>query len=220
MLAHKFVAQSMESDLYLKKQSAKKSWWSFGWWTSLDPVTCCCLYIPIVGFSFLFWCFFLYLYRGSQSTKDENEPGNLTEEDWERLNNIIGFREGNNEQLLAVHGSHVLHTSLEIHMKHNASKLTDMKECLADLSCDDLECFVNLYSEAKAFDVKLGSYRLSSPNGLLAAVRLFWFAFWISLFSLSSSSLYRALVTCFCFTFLLPWQWCSLIHRVQLSMIL
>lgn len=55
-------------------------------------------------------------------------------------------------------------------MKHNASKLTDAKECLADLSCDNLACFVKLYSEAKVFDIRLGSYQLSSPNGLLAEV--------------------------------------------------
>lgn len=138
MLAHKFVAQSLKSDPYLKKQSSKRSWWTFGW--------------------------------GSQSPADENEPGNLTEEDWERLNNIIGYRESDNEQLLAGNKrSDVPHTSLEIHMKHNASKLTDLKECLADLSCDNLECSVNLYLEAKEFDVKLGTYQLSSPNGLLAA---------------------------------------------------
>lgn len=31
MLAHKFVEQSLESDLDLRKQKAKKSWWSVGW---------------------------------------------------------------------------------------------------------------------------------------------------------------------------------------------
>lgn len=91
------------------------------------------------------------------------------------MNNIIGYRESDKEQFLSGDKrSDVPHTSLEIHMKHNASKLTDMKECLADLSCDNLECSVNLYLEAKEFDVKLGTYQLSSPNGLLAAVRLIW----------------------------------------------
>ncbi|XP_023553987.1 uncharacterized protein LOC111811402 [Cucurbita pepo subsp. pepo] len=31
MLAHKFVQKTVESDQYLKKTKAKKSWWSFGW---------------------------------------------------------------------------------------------------------------------------------------------------------------------------------------------
>ncbi|KAM7266234.1 hypothetical protein ACFE04_004131 [Oxalis oulophora] len=31
MLAHKFVKQTTESEIYLKKQISKKSWWSFGW---------------------------------------------------------------------------------------------------------------------------------------------------------------------------------------------
>lgn len=59
----------------------------------------------------------------------------------------------------------------EIRMKHNASKLTiDDSECLADLSCQDFCCKLKMYPEAKIFDLKLGSYRLLSPYGLLAEV--------------------------------------------------
>ena len=126
-----------------------------------------------------FYCMLIILmfcatahFRTSNSVTDENEPGNLSEDDWQRLNNIIGYKEGDSDQLLEIHGrADLLHTSLEIHMKHNASRLADEKECLADLSCENLDCFVNLYSEAKVFDVRLGSYQLSSPNGLLAEVR-------------------------------------------------
>ncbi|KAI3453469.1 hypothetical protein Pfo_010132 [Paulownia fortunei] len=136
MLAHKFVKQSVGSELYLKTQKARKSWWSFGW--------------------------------ASQPVKDETEPGTLTEEDWKRLNDIIGYKEGDDEQLLTHDKGNLPYISLSLHMKHNASKLIDSQECLADLSCDNLECFIKLYSEAKTVDIKLGSYRLLSPNGLLA----------------------------------------------------
>ncbi|KAA8522113.1 hypothetical protein F0562_012573 [Nyssa sinensis] len=152
MLAHKFVEQSVESELNVKKQKAKKSWWSFGW--------------------------------NSQSVKDESEPDWFSQEDLERLNKIIGYKEGDNEQLLKTHeGGDVLHTSLEVHMKHNASKLTDALECLAELSCENLDCFIKLFPEAKVFDLKLGSYQLSSPNGLLA----------------ESASAYNSLVGVFCY---------------------
>ncbi|XP_057978559.1 uncharacterized protein LOC131164992 isoform X2 [Malania oleifera] len=138
MLAHKFVEQSVESDMQLKKQKEKKSWWSFGW--------------------------------SSQSDRDDNEPLHFSEEDWERLNNIIGYKEGDDGQpLISRDNGDVLHTLLEVHMKHNASKLIAVaQECLAELSCESLNCSIRLYSEAKVFDVKLGSYRLSSPNGLIA----------------------------------------------------
>lgn len=64
-----------------------------------------------------------------------------------------------------------LHTSLNVYMKHSATKLIDgSNEYLAELSCEGLDCFIKLYPETKVFDVKLGSYRLSSPNGLLAEV--------------------------------------------------
>ncbi|XP_057487524.1 uncharacterized protein LOC130773593 isoform X2 [Actinidia eriantha] len=152
MLAHKFVEQSIESDLYMRRQKSKKSWWSFGW--------------------------------SSQSDKDESDPGDFQEEDWEQLNRIIGFKEGDDGQYLTTHDrKDVLHTSLEVHMRHNASKLTDDKECLAELSCDNLDCFVKLYPEAKVFDMKLGSYQLSSPNGLLA----------------ESATAYDSLVGVFCY---------------------
>ncbi|KAL6543920.1 hypothetical protein OROGR_010417 [Orobanche gracilis] len=104
----------------------------------------------------------------SQTIRDEKETGTLTEEDWKRLNDIIGYKEGDDEQL-STHGNvNMPYLSLSLHMKHNASKLTDSKECLADLSCDNLECCIKIYPEAKIVDIKLGSYRLLSMNGLLA----------------------------------------------------
>ncbi|WCJ20748.1 hypothetical protein M5689_002962 [Euphorbia peplus] len=138
MLAHKFVEKSVESENYLRKERAKKSWWSFG--------------------------------RGNESLKDGGEQINFTEEDWEQLNKLIGYKEGDSEQSVIPNEKiDVLHTFLEIHMQHNASRLVDgVHECLAELSCDDLSCSIKLYPETKVFDFKLGSYRLSSPSGLLA----------------------------------------------------
>ncbi|XWS38677.1 hypothetical protein CRYUN_Cryun19dG0151500 [Craigia yunnanensis] len=138
MLAHKFVELSVESENYLKKQKAKQSWWSFG--------------------------------RASQSLKDESESFHFSEEDWEQLNKIIGYKEDDDGRSLMINEKpDILQTSLEIHMKHNASKLLDgVHACLAELSCEGLDCSIKLYQETKVFDVKLGSYQLSSPNGLLA----------------------------------------------------
>ncbi|KAL8053513.1 hypothetical protein ABFS82_05G077000 [Erythranthe guttata] len=136
MLAHKFVEQSVGSELYIKKQKPQKSWWPFG--------------------------------GTSEPVKDGNEPGTLSEEDWKRLNAIIGYKEGDDEQLSTHDKGDLPYMSLKFHMKHNASKLTDSQECLADLSCDNLECWIKLYSESKIVNIKLGSYRLLSPNGLLA----------------------------------------------------
>lgn len=139
MLAHKFVEQSIESDSKMKKQKAKNSWWPFG--------------------------------GSTQSQKDGDDASNpqFSEEDLERLNQIIGYKEGDDGKSLTQEKGDVLHTLLEVHMNHNASKLVaEVHECLADLSCDNLDCSIKLYPEAKIFDVKLGSYRLSSPNGLLA----------------------------------------------------
>lgn len=117
-------------------------------------------------------CYYQYP-RNSQSVKDENEPGDLTGEDWKRLNDIIGYKEDNDEELLTIDKGRP-YIFLKLCMKHNASKLIDSEECLADLSCDNLESCMTLYPEAKVVDIKLGSYRLLSPNGLLAEV---WWIF-------------------------------------------
>lgn len=110
------------------------------------------------------------LLRTNQSVKDENEPGTLTEDDWKRLNDIIGYKEGDDERSLFSGKGDLQLIDLDLHMRHNASKLIDGQECLADLSCDNLDCHVKLFSESKVFEIKLGSYRLVSPNGLLAEV--------------------------------------------------
>nr|GEU60562.1 hypothetical protein [Tanacetum cinerariifolium] len=137
MLAHKFFEKS-QSDIYLKKQNTKKSWWSFGW--------------------------------NSGPVEDDNQPRHFTDEDWKQLNEIIGYKEGDDSEQLLLNDDRgdVLHTLLEVHMKHNASRLTEAHEFVAELSCENLDCLMKFYKDAKVFDMKLGSYRLSSPDGLLA----------------------------------------------------
>ena len=99
---------------------------------------------------------------------------NFTEEDWERLNKFIGYKESDEKAFNTLEDSSLLQIYLEFHVKHNSSKLIDKDHTyLADLSCDDLDCSVKVYLETKIFDLKLGSYRLSSPNGLLAEVDIY-----------------------------------------------
>ena len=136
-----------------------------------------CIFIMTMMILIIIILMIVYLcmiFRSGQSVKDENESESLrfSKEDWERLNQIIGYKEGEyGQSLIADDHGDVFHTSLEVHMNHNASKLlADAQECLAELSCESLDCSFSLYSVAKVFNMKLGSYRLSSPNGLLAEV--------------------------------------------------
>lgn len=178
------------------------------------------MYILILEFS----CFLpnsSYCSRGSQSRVDESEPFSFSEEDWNQLNNMIGYKESD-DGLSVITNDKVdsLQTSLSICMKHNATKLVDeSRECLAELSCEVLDCSIKLYPETKVIDVKLGSYKLSTPNGLLAEVWsssscvLLHFLFRIcgSLFylmiitinhlltSMQSASAYDSLVGTFCY---------------------
>lgn len=109
----------------------------------------------------------------SSSTKEEPEFKGLTDEDWEKLNKIIGYnKENSDEFVLSIEDKNLIQFSVKVRMKHNASRLTHGDECLGDLSCDELLCNLQMYPETKIFDLKLGSYKLSSPYGLLAEVNL------------------------------------------------
>uniref|UniRef100_A0A0E0BDW2 PH domain-containing protein n=1 Tax=Oryza glumipatula TaxID=40148 RepID=A0A0E0BDW2_9ORYZ len=102
------------------------------------------------------------------SSKDEGDSKSFSDEDWERLNRIIGYKE-NDDYIPVQQDMKLMQFYFEIRMKHNASKLIiDNSEYLADLSCEDFCCNLKMYPEAKIFDLKLGSYKLLSPYGLLA----------------------------------------------------
>lgn len=116
---------------------------------------------------------FMYPFRKSQVSEGEGESVQFTDEDWERLNKVIGYKEGDEQSIINNAKPDALHTFLEVQMRHSASKLYDgEKECLAELSCEGLNCSVKLFPETKIADIKLGRYRLSSPSGLLAEVFL------------------------------------------------
>jgi len=110
-------------------------------------------------------------FRKSEVSGGEGESIQFTDEDWERLNKVIGYKEGDEQSIINNAKPDALHTFLEVQMKRSASKLYDgEKECLAELSCEGLNCSVKLFPETKIADIKLGRYRLSSPSGLLAEV--------------------------------------------------
>lgn len=101
---------------------------------------------------------------------------------------MIGYREGDSEQPVMINDkADALQIYLDVHMTRNASKLIgEDRKCLAELSCEGFDCSIRIYPETKAFDMKLGSYRLSSPSGLLAEVGF-----------ISYSSVFRKLSNCF-----------------------
>lgn len=104
-------------------------------------------------------------------SEGEGESVQFTDEDWERLNKVIGYKEGDEQSIVNNAKPDALHTFLEVQMRRSASKLYDgEKECLAELSCEGLNCSIKLFPETKIADIKLGRYRLSSPSGLLAEV--------------------------------------------------
>ncbi|XP_057872719.2 uncharacterized protein LOC131078906 isoform X2 [Cryptomeria japonica] len=120
------------------KKRKQKSWWQFG--------------------------------RGAQNSKNSNgnETRNLTEEEMKQLNELIGYKEHTESPFFPSQGKlNVIHTLLEVHMQHNASKLIIDGHNLTELSCEGLHCSVKLYPDTKIFDVKLQSYQLGSPEGLL-----------------------------------------------------
>ena len=56
-------------------------------------------------------------------------------------------------------------------MEHNATKLLDENYSnIIGLSAEGLKCSAKIYGEMKMIDFKLGSFKVSSPEGLLAEV--------------------------------------------------
>lgn len=160
MLAHKFVEQSAETHQYAQ-QNKQQSWWSFGWLVRIQ--TSRFMLVEGVEINSSFVC-------RTGSSKDEGDSKSFSDEDWERLNRIIGYKE-NDDYIPVQQDMKLMQFYFEIRMKHNASKLIiDNSEYLADLSCEDFCCNLKMYPEAKIFDLKLGSYKLLSPYGLLAEV--------------------------------------------------
>jgi len=87
---------------------------------------------------------------------------------------MIGYKEGDDGKSAVNSKADVVHTFLVVHMNHNASRLIgEANEPVAELSCENLSCSIKLYPETKVFDIKLGSYQLLSPKGLLAEVWIF-----------------------------------------------
>jgi hypothetical protein len=125
------------------------------------------------SFSFFLGC----LYRGTQTTNADSEGRPFTDEDWEQVNKIIGYQEG--KPSMVVPGEdppNMLHTVVEVRMNHNATKLLSANSTtILELSSEDLNCGIKLYPIAKSFDVKLASYKISCPEGLLGEVRGFPF---------------------------------------------
>ncbi|KAK1261313.1 hypothetical protein QJS04_geneDACA008707 [Acorus gramineus] len=58
------------------------------------------------------------------SRTDGNEARGFTDQDWERLNKVIGYKEGVDSQLSSHDKENTLQFDLEVHMQHNASKLS------------------------------------------------------------------------------------------------
>jgi vacuolar protein sorting-associated protein 13A/C len=101
----------------------------------------------------------------------EPEPAaKFTDEDLERFNQLIGYQEGQQSNILpGQEPPNMLHTLLDVRMRHNATKLVSQdKEDLLELSCDDLQCVLHMYPKTIRFDLKLGSYQVACPEGLLA----------------------------------------------------
>ncbi|CAM6084054.1 unnamed protein product [Calypogeia fissa] len=106
---------------------------------------------------------------GGESAEVEPEA-RFTDEDLEKFNQLIGYQEGQRSNILrGQEPPNMLHTILEVRMRRNATKLVaqDTEELL-ELSADDLQCILHMYPKTMRVNVKLGSYQVECPEGLLA----------------------------------------------------
>lgn len=96
----------------------------------------------------------------------------FTEDDWSRVNQIIGYEEGKPSPMVpGADQPNMLHTVVEVQMRHNGTKLLSASgEILLELTAEGLGCGIKLYPETKVFNVGLNSFKISTPEGLLGEV--------------------------------------------------
>jgi vacuolar protein sorting-associated protein 13A/C len=114
--------------------------------------------------------------RGSGSDESNGKDRELTEDDWKQVNEIIGYEEGKPSPMLPdVDLPNMVHSVVEIEMKHNGTRLLsgDRKVPILELTAEGIGCNVKLYPQTQVFDVKLSSYKISCPEGLLGEVKMF-----------------------------------------------
>jgi vacuolar protein sorting-associated protein 13A/C len=108
--------------------------------------------------------------RGSGSDESNRKNRELTEDDWKQVNEIIGYEQGKSSPMLPdVDLPNMVHSVVEIEMKHNGTRLLsgDRKVPILELTAEGIGCNVKLYPQTQVFDVKLSSYKISCPEGLL-----------------------------------------------------
>lgn len=110
--------------------------------------------------------------RGGGGGNNDPDAKEFTDDDWSKVNQIIGYEEGKPSPLVPGQDQpNMLHTLVEVQMKHNGTKLLSATgECILELTSEGLGCGIQLYPETKVFKVGLNSYKISTPEGLLGEV--------------------------------------------------
>jgi len=106
---------------------------------------------------------------GGGGGNNDPDAKEFTDDDWSKVNQIIGYEEGKPSPLVPGQDQpNMLHTLVEVQMKHNGTKLLSATgECILELTSEGLGCGIQLYPETKVFKVGLNSYKISTPEGLL-----------------------------------------------------
>ncbi|KAL2636221.1 hypothetical protein R1flu_007700 [Riccia fluitans] len=102
-------------------------------------------------------------------TNEDEKPVKFTNEEWEQLNQLIGYQPGEESNVIpGQEPPNMLHTILEVRMRRNATRLVAANhDIIMELSGAELHANLHIYPKTVKFDLDLASYQLSCPEGLL-----------------------------------------------------
>lgn len=156
LLAHAKLESMKIKEATLEREKLGKSrWWAFGWKTASADVSGSAI--------------------EPTTEKQGTEPGQLTNEEWSKINELLSYRPGEESSLLVCNkeAPDMLQISIDATIRESAVCILDKK--MLQILCGNfttLNVGLKLYPKTLECHVKLLSYGLSAPEGsLIKSVR-------------------------------------------------
>lgn len=152
LLAHARVESARSKEMALERARARKSsWWSFGWRSTASDTN------PSNAS------------EDSEGVTDMPRPGQLTKEEWKKLNELLSYNSANNFFVLSdKEPPDMLQYSLDATVGQSAARIVNNQNL--EIICGKFESLhvgLRCYPKSTRCDTKLKLYGVSAPEGSL-----------------------------------------------------
>lgn len=106
--------------------------------------------------------------------KDADAPGQLTKEEWSKINQLLSYQPGEDILNASKHDApNMMQMSLDVNIRQGSARVLDSNNM--EILCgtfENLQVGIQVYPKTLACDGKLQFYGLSAPEGMLIEVLL------------------------------------------------